>query len=84
MLAIKHQEVVSFHSFPRNCKFFLMMCRVLGKTAAIRKNTRMLSEFQNHLSSSVSGSRLAIAKDYFDMLIRLISTPLMEGNVLVL
>lgn len=61
-----------------------MKCRVLGKTAAIRKNTRMLSEFQNHLSSAVSGSRLAIAKDYFDMLMRLISTPLMEGNVSLL
>ena len=57
------------------------MCRILGKYSTIRKNTRLLSEFQNHLSSNVSGSRLAIARDYFDILNRRISAPLMEGKV---
>ena len=59
----------------------LFLCRVLGKYSTIRKNTRLMSEFQNHLSSNISGSRIAITRDYFDMLNRFISIPLMEGNV---
>ena len=45
-----------------------VMRRQLGKYSTIRKNSRLLSELQNHLASQVTGNKSAIAMDYFDML----------------
>lgn len=81
VVVLKLPVVLLFHDSPCIKRYGLITIRVLGKYSTIRKNTRLLSEFQNHLSVNVSGSRLAIARDYFDMLNRYVSIPLMEGNV---
>lgn len=58
-----------------------VICRVLGKYSTIRKNIRLLGEFQSHLSYHISGSKQAIVRDYYDMLNGFITKPLEEGNV---
>lgn len=55
--------------------------RQLGKYSTIRKNSRLLSELQTHLSSQVTGNKSAIAMDYFDMLNRYLLQPLSQNDV---
>ena len=58
-----------------------VMRRQLGKYSTIRKNSRLLSELQNHLASQVTGNKSAIAMDYFDMLNRYLLQPLSQNDV---